>query len=158
MTQRPNKIEEIEGIRSELEASGYSKAVIDHYLNPRNLGRMKYYEGYGHITSTCGDSMWVWLRVRGGKIIDIKFISDICLGAISAGSALTEMAKGRDVKEALSIGSDNVLKELGGLPDEFVHCAALAADTLKAAIKDYLRFARGPWKRAYQRERPDSSN
>jgi len=158
MKHETNSMKEIEKARNSLKESGYSDSVIDNYLNPKNLGRMEHYDGYGHIKSTCGDSMWMWLRIRDRRITDIRFISDICVGAVSAGSALTEMVKGKDIREALAIGRDDILRELGGLPDAFVHCAELAEDTLKAALRDYLRFAREPWKRAYESEHPHSTN
>lgn len=75
----------------------------------------------------------------------------ICLGAVAAGSMATEIAKGKPVREALAITQYDVLAELGGLPAEFVHCAALAVNTLKMALKDYLAFAREPWKKSYER-------
>ena len=142
---------DVESALQALKVDGYSEVVIDHYLNPRNLGSLDPFDGHGHITSECGDSMWVWLRVRDGKIQDIRFVSDICLGAVAAGSMVTEIARGKLVREALAITQHDVLTELGGLPIEFVHCAALAANTLKMALMDYLAFAREPWRKAYER-------
>ena len=136
--------------REKLREDGYSEIVIDHWLHPRNVGPMKYYEAEGSVTSPCGDSMWIWLRVKNGIIDDASFVSDICIGAVVSGSVLTEMIKEKSITSALAVSGGDILKELGGLPERFVHCATLAADTLKAGITDYLAFAKEPWKRAYQ--------
>ena len=136
--------------RENLREDGYSEVVIDHWLRPRNVGPTKYYDAEGNLTSPCGESMWIWLRVKNGVIYDASFVSDICIGAVVSGSVLTEMIKERTITSALGITGADVLKELGGLPERFVHCATLAADTLKAAITNYLDFAKEPWKRAYQ--------
>jgi nitrogen fixation protein NifU and related proteins len=140
--------------RKRLREEGYSEIVVEHWLHPRNVGPMKYCDGEGSATSPCGDSMWIWLRVRNGSIDDACFVSDICIGAVVSGSILTEMIKQRPIGEALTITGRDILRELGGLPEQFAHCAILAADTLKEALKDYRTFAKEPWKRAYQPKRP----
>jgi len=133
-----------------LKQDGYSDVVIDHWLHPRNFGQLTHYDGYSdRITSSCGDSMSIWFKVRGGVIEEAKFVSDICIGAVSSGSMLTEMIKGKTVKEALLISSEDVLNELNGLPPQFVHCTELAVDTLQTAIRDYNEYKTDPWKRLY---------
>lgn len=147
---------ELEEERVTIEAlrkDGYSEAVIDHWLNPRNLGRgnRKECDGLsGWFTGPCGDSMEICLKVKSGVIQYATFISDVCIGAVASGSMLTEMIKGKTMREALTISQADILRELGGLPENFVHCADLAKSTLNLAIRDYLDFAREPWKRAYQ--------
>lgn len=142
-----------QGIRELLARDGYSEVVIDHWLNPRNFGQIGNYDGYsGKITSSCGDSMWVWLKVKDDTIQDATFISDICIGAISSGSMLTEMIRGEKIIGALQLSSDDILRALGGLPENFVHCAALAEAAIKAAIGDYNAYKAAPWKRLYQRK------
>jgi len=144
---------EEQGIRELLTKDGYSEVVIEHWLNPRNLGEMKNCDGYsGKITSSCGDSMWVWLKLEDNVIENATFLSDICIGAVSSGSMLTEMVKGKTITEALWISSDDILRALGGLPENLVHCAALAEMALKAAIKDYNVYKASPWKRFYQKK------
>jgi nitrogen fixation NifU-like protein len=144
------KSEEPEIIES-LRQDGYSDIVIDLWLNPRNLGQMDNYDGYsGKITSSCGDSMWVWLEVKNDVIQGVTYLSDICIGAVSSGSVLTEMIEGRTIREALRISSVDILRALGGLPENFVHCAALAETALKAAIRDYEAYKAAPWKRLYE--------
>jgi nitrogen fixation NifU-like protein len=149
---KKEKAEELEVIKS-LRGNGYSEVVIDRWLNPRNLGHMENYDGYsGKITSSCGDSMWVWLKVKDDVIQDVTYLSDICIGAVSSGSVLTEMVENRTIREALKISSSDILKALGGLPENFVHCAALAETALKAAIRDYEAYKAAPWKRLYEKK------
>ena len=149
---KTDRTEEL-GVIEALRKDGYSDIVIDHWLNPRNLGQIENYDGYsGKITSSCGDSMWVWLKVKENVIQKAAYLSDICIGAVSSGSMLTEMMEGRTVIEALKTSSDDVLKALGGLPENFAHCAALAETALKAAIRDYEAYKAAPWKRLYERK------
>ena len=138
----------------ELRRDGYSETVINHWLNPRNLERRSREECDGFsdwFTGPCGDSMEICLRVRDGVIRDATFMSDICIGAVTSGSMLTEMVKGKTIREALVISPDNILSRLGGLPAQFVHCADLAKNALNLAVRDYLALAKEPWKRAYHR-------
>jgi nitrogen fixation NifU-like protein len=130
----------------------YSEETIDHFLNPRNLGEVPAPDGFGRIIGPCGDTMEICLKVKGGKVINASFWTDGCGPSIASGSMVTEMAKRRNVSEAQRISQHDVLAALGGLPEESEHCALLAADALKEAIKDYLAFKKEPWKRAYHRQ------
>jgi nitrogen fixation NifU-like protein len=127
----------------------YSEAAIEHGMNPRNLGDMDDADGFGRVTGSCGDTMEIWLKVRDGTIAKANFLTDGCGTSIASGSMVTELAKGKNIAKALKISQEDVLKALGGLPEESQHCALLAADTLKAAIKDYLALRKEPWKKAY---------
>jgi len=129
----------------------YSEKTIDHFLNPRNLGEIPAPDGFGRVTGSCGDTMEIHLRVNSDKIVNTTFWTDGCGPSIASGSMVTEMAKGRNVSEAQRISQHDVLAALGGLPEESEHCALLAANTLKEAIRDYLGMKREPWKRAYRR-------
>ena len=129
----------------------YSEKVIDHAMNPRNVGSMPDAEGFTSVTGPCGDTMEIWLRVKADRVVDATFWTDGCGTTIAAGSMITELAKGKAVGEALKITQQDVLNASGGLPEESLHCALLAANTLKGAIKDYLAFRKEPWKRAYRR-------
>jgi len=129
----------------------YSEKTIDHFLNPRNLGEIPTPDGFGRVTGSCGDTMEIYLRVNSDKIINTTFWTDGCGPSIASGSMVTEMTKGRNVSEAQRISQHDVLAALGGLPEESEHCALLAADALKEAIRDYLGMKREPWKRAYRR-------
>jgi nitrogen fixation NifU-like protein len=129
----------------------YSEAVIDHAMNPRNLGEMKEADGFARITGSCGDTMEIWIKVNAGTIVKTSFMTDGCGTSIASGSMVTEMAKGKSVIEAQRTTQDDVLYALGGLPQESEHCALLAANTLKTAIRDYIAMKREPWKRAYRK-------
>lgn len=144
-----------EEIKTSLRKQGYSEVVIDHWINPRNMGQMKSFDGFsGKITSSCGDSIWIWIKVRNNHVFRINFISDICIGAVSAGSMITEMVEDKSIKEALRITPEVVLSALGGLPDKYVHCTQLAVKALKYAIADYNEYEAAPWKRVYKPRQP----
>ncbi len=128
----------------------YSEKVIDHFLNPRNLGRIQAPDGFGRITGPCGDTMEIYLRVKNGRVANATFWTDGCGPSIASGSMVTELVKGRGVVEARKITQDDILNALGGLPEESLHCALLAANTLKEAIRDYLASKNEPWKRLYR--------
>ncbi len=130
----------------------YTDTVIDHAMNPRNVGEMFDADGYGHALGSCGDDMEIWLRVKNGNISEAKFWTNGCSTTIASGSVITEMAKGKPLIEAQKISQQDVLTALDGLPTDSEHCAQLAANTLKEAIKDYLRFQREPWKKAYRKK------
>ena len=129
----------------------YSEKTIDHFLNPRNLGEIPTPDGFGRVTGTCGDTMEICLKIQDGKVTNASFWTDGCGPSIASGSMVTEMAKRMNIGEAQRINHHDVLAALGGLPEESEHCALLAANTLKEAIKDYLSFKKEPWKRAYNR-------
>jgi nitrogen fixation NifU-like protein len=129
----------------------YSETVIDHSMNPRNVGTMEDADGFARVTGSCGDTMEIWLKVKNSTITDATFMTDGCGTSIASGSMVTEIAKGKSVGEAGKINQQDVLNALGSLPEESEHCALLAANTLKTAIKDYLAFKNEPWKRAYKK-------
>ena len=129
----------------------YSEKVIDHATNPRNAGRIDDDNGFANITGPCGDTMQIWLKVQDGHIDEAAFLTDGCGTTIAAGSMITELAKGKSIKEALKIGQQEVLDALEGLPEESQHCALLASNTLKEAIKDHLNLKNEPWKRQYRK-------
>ena len=129
----------------------YSEKTIDHFLNPRNLGEIRASDGFGRVTGPCGDTMEIYLKIRDGRVMNASFWTDGCGPSIASGSMVTELVKGKSLSEAHNITQQNVLDALGGLPEDSLHCALLAADTLKEAIKDYLAFKKEPWKRGYRR-------
>ena len=129
----------------------YTETVLDHAMNPRNVGTIPEADGFGSVTGSCGDTMEIWLRVKSDTIEHAAFWTDGCGTSIACGSMVTEMVKSRGVAQALSINQDEILQLLGGLPQDSLHCALLAADTIKAAIQDYLTLKREPWKKAYRR-------
>ncbi len=129
----------------------YSETVVEHSMNPRNVGDIEDAGGFAKVIGPCGDTMEIWLKVNSDTISDASFMTDGCGTTIASGSMVTEMAKGRTVLNAQKITQQDVLNALGGLPEESQHCALLAANTLKEAVKDYLIIKKEPWKRAYKR-------
>jgi nitrogen fixation NifU-like protein len=128
----------------------YSETVIDHALNPRHLGTMQGADGFARVTGPCGDTMEIWLRVRGATITDISFMTDGCGTSLASGSMITELASGAGIGAAMKISQQDVLNALEGLPEASQHCALLAANTLKAAIRDCMAMSKEPWKKAYR--------
>ncbi|MFC1864748.1 iron-sulfur cluster assembly scaffold protein [Chloroflexota bacterium] len=129
----------------------YSQTVIDHAIHPRNVGNTEAADGYASVTGPCGDTMDIWLKVKDDTIVKATFMTDGCGTTIAAGSMVTELAKDKSISQALRTSQEDVLSALEGLPGENKHCALLAANTLKAAARDYLAVKNEPWKRAYRR-------
>jgi nitrogen fixation NifU-like protein len=118
----------------------YSDTVMEHFMNPRNVGELDNPDGIGQIGNVnCGDIMRMTIQVYDEHITDIKFKTFGCGAAIAVSSMVTEMVKGKALDEAVAINRDDVAKALGGLPDKKLHCSNLGTDALKAAINDYWR-------------------
>ena len=116
----------------------YTKTVMDHFKNPRNVGVMEDADGVGELGNPlCGDMMTIYLKIEDERIKDIKFQTFGCGAAISVSSMLTEMAKGKTLDEAKKISNKDVAEALEGLPKNKLHCSNLGADALHMAIKDY---------------------
>lgn len=128
----------------------YSETVIDHAMNPRNLGVLPDDDGYARTTGSCGDTMEIWIKVRQDTITKAHFMTDGCATTIASGSMVTTMVIGKTLGEARQISQQDILNALDGLPEENRHCALLASDTLKAAIREYLAIQREPWKKTYR--------
>jgi nitrogen fixation NifU-like protein len=117
---------------------GYSKKVMEHFMNPRNVGTIENPDGYGKVGNpVCGDLMEMYITVKDDVITDMKFQTFGCGSAIATSSMVTELAKGMHVDEAMKITRDDVADELDGLPPIKMHCSNLAADALHEAIKNY---------------------
>lgn len=116
----------------------YSKKVMDHFLNPRNVGEIENPDGVGTVGNpVCGDLMTFYIRVENGCLVDVKFKTFGCGAAIAVSSMISEMAKGMTLNEAMAITNEIVAEELGGLPPNKLHCSNLGADALHKAIEDY---------------------
>ena len=119
---------------------GYSKKVMEHFTNPKNVGVIENADGYGKVGNpVCGDLMEIYIKVKDDIITDIKFKTFGCGSAIATSSMITELAKGKHVDEAYKITRNDVANELDGLPPQKMHCSNLAADALQEAIKDYKK-------------------
>jgi len=118
----------------------YSKKLMDHFQNPRNVGEMPDADGVGvEGNPTCGDVMKLYIKVKDDKIVDAKFQTFGCGAAIAVSSMITEMAKNKTLDEALAITKESVADALDGLPPQKMHCSNLGADALHKAIEDYRK-------------------
>ncbi|MDX9870927.1 MAG: Fe-S cluster assembly scaffold protein NifU [Clostridia bacterium] len=116
----------------------YSAKVMDHFTNPRNVGEIENPSGVGEVgNAACGDIMKLTLQIEDNVIKDVKFKTFGCGAAIATSSMVTEMVKGKTIKEALDITNKAVAEALDGLPPIKMHCSNLAASALHAAIKDW---------------------
>ena len=116
----------------------YSEVVMDHFRNPRNLGKMENADGIGEVgNAKCGDIMKMYIKVEDGIITDVKFNTFGCGSAIASSSMATEMIKGKSIDEALELSNKAVVEALEGLPTHKIHCSVLAEEAVKAAVKDY---------------------
>ena len=123
----------------------YTEQVMDHFMNPRNMGEMEDASGVGTVgNAKCGDIMRIYIKVEGDVITDVKFKTFGCGAAIATSSKATEMVKGLTLEEAEKLTNKMVMEALGGLPPVKVHCSVLAEEALHAAIQDYReRLAKG---------------
>lgn len=117
----------------------YTEKVMEHFTNPRNVGEIADADGMGEVGNMkCGDIMRIYIKVNEQDVIeDIKFRTFGCGAAIATSSVVTEMVKGKTLAEALEVTNKQVAAELGGLPENKLHCSNLAADALHKAIEDY---------------------
>lgn len=116
----------------------YSEKVMDHFQHPRNVGKMDDADGIGEVgNAVCGDIMKMYIKVRDGIIVDVKFNTFGCGSAIATSSMATEMIKGKSIDEALALSNKAVVEALDGLPAHKIHCSVLAEEAVKAAVKDY---------------------
>ncbi|HOG48587.1 MAG TPA: Fe-S cluster assembly scaffold protein NifU [Anaerolineae bacterium] len=122
----------------------YSQKVMDHFVNPRNVGEIADADGVGTVGNpVCGDMMTFYIKVADGRLSDIKFKTFGCGAAIAVSSMVSEMAMGKTLEEGKHITNKMVADELEGLPPNKMHCSNLGADALRAAIEDYERKQEG---------------
>jgi nitrogen fixation NifU-like protein len=127
----------------------YSREVLEHWLHPTNPYAMDRPDGHAELAGSCGDNMEIFLRIRDGRVVEASFMTEGCITSIVSGSMAVQLAMGRTLAEVRSISQDDILEGLGGLPGDSEHCALLAADTVRAAVDDYLRSRREPWRKLY---------
>ena len=118
----------------------YSEKVMDHFKNPRNVGKMEDADGVGEVgNAVCGDIMKMYIKVENDIITDVSFNTFGCGSAIATSSMATELIKGKSIEEALKLTNKAVMEALDGLPPVKVHCSVLAEQAIKAALSDYYR-------------------
>ncbi|OGC07723.1 Fe-S cluster assembly scaffold protein NifU [candidate division WOR-1 bacterium RIFOXYD2_FULL_36_8] len=122
----------------------YSDKVMDHFMNPRNVGEIPDADGHGKVGNpVCGDIMELFIKVKENIITDAKFKTFGCGSAIATSSIMTEMVIGKTIEDALTISNKAVVEALGGLPKVKIHCSVLAEDAFKLAVDDYLKKTTG---------------
>ena len=123
-----------------MTAGPYSAKVMEHFMNPRNVGEIENADGVGEVGNpACGDMMRLYLKVEAGRIVDAKFRTFGCGAAIASSSMLTEMIKGKTVEEAQAITNHQVAEALDGLPPVKIHCSVMAEQAVKSALDDYAK-------------------
>ena len=117
----------------------YSEKVMDHFMNPRNVGTIENASGVGEVgNAKCGDIMKIYLQIENDILVDVKFETFGCGSAIASSSMATEMIKGKSIHEALELTNKAVAEALDGLPAHKMHCSVLAEEAIKNALKDYF--------------------
>ena len=117
----------------------YTKKLMDHFMNPRNVGVIENPDGYAKVGSpSCGDMMEIFLKIEDGVIVDAKFRTFGCASAIASSSVTTEMILNKTIEEALQLTNKSIAENLDGLPASKLHCSVLAEEVINAAIEDYM--------------------
>jgi nitrogen fixation NifU-like protein len=132
-------MQELQRLIDEEERASYSPQVILESRHPQNVGRMEAPDASAIVRGWCGDTMEIYLRLQDGRVSGATFVTDGCGPTVACGSKLTSMACGLPLQRVQEILVDDLLAALGGLPDDSVHCAQLAVNTLHEALANYER-------------------
>ena len=118
----------------------YSEKVMDHFVNPRNVGELENANAIGEVGNLkCGDIMKIYMRIEDDIIKDVTFKTFGCGAAVATSSMATEMVKGKTVKEDLALTNKAVTEALDGLPPQKIHCSVLAEEAIKSALANYYK-------------------
>lgn len=130
----------------------YSEPVIDRWINPRHQGTLEQPDGYGKVTGSCGDTIEIFLKMEGDIISECRWLTDGCGATISCATMATELALGKTFTQALAtVCTNEIIRQLGGLPEYNLHCAQLASEALRSALADCLHQKKSPWKKQYRK-------
>ena len=135
--------------------TGFTDEFLSHAFTPQNVGVLSDPDGYGAPKGSCGDTVEIYLKVRGGVIDQALFLTDGCAHTIACASVATSLARGRTVEEAQKISPEDIAATLGGLPEDHIHCARLAVTTVRLALKNYQKNLDQSWKRPYRKSFQD---
>ncbi len=127
-------VDQLQSRIDEEEAKVFSKRTLEEARHPSNVGPMEDPDATVHRRGTCGDTMDFYIKVENGKLVAVTFLTDGCGATVACGSMLTKMTKGMTLDQAMSLRDQDLIDELDGLPEENLHCARLAVDTLKGAV------------------------
>jgi nitrogen fixation NifU-like protein len=141
---------EDQAVLGEVNDENISPKVLEHATHPCNLGWINNPDGQASVTGICEDTVSICLRLEGPIVKNARFQANGCGFTVACASVATELVRGKSLKHALRISGEQIFSCLGGLPKEHAHCADLAANALKGAVKDALEHLKEPWKRAYQ--------
>ncbi len=126
------------------------ETLRDHASRPRNMGSLPNPDGVAVITGDCTDTVAVAMRVEDNRVLKASFMAQGCGFTRACGSMATTLAEGKTLNDVLQITGDIIAAELGGLPDDHLHCALLASNALRAAARDALQNRNAPWRRLYR--------
>ncbi len=132
-------VDQLQGKIIEDIRENYSPLVIEHWQNPQNMGKLEGHNAHAKVTGQCGDTIEWFLKIEGDFIREVSFLTDGCGSSVACNSILTVMIKGKTLEEALQIEPEDLLKIIGKLPQSDRHCAYLAVETMREAIKKYWR-------------------
>jgi nitrogen fixation NifU-like protein len=148
----------MESIMNEMETSLrerlrsiYSETTIEHIVRPHNGQSLPHPDGFAACDSGCGENMKIWLRIRNNIVEEAGFWTNGCAATVACGSMSTDLIKGKTVTQAMAITARDIADALVDLPSGNFHCAELAAQTLRIALKDYLSIQQQPWKKLYRK-------
>lgn len=130
-------VKELQGKIYDDALRDYGREAFERWLDPRYMYAMDNADTHGRITGSCGDTMEIFLRFEGGKVREASFITDGCGPSMICGSLAAELAIGKVPEEIRAVTAETILDTIGGLPEEDVHCASLAANTLQVALHNY---------------------
>ena len=134
----------------------YSEKVMDHFMNPRNVGSIENADGIGEVgNAKCGDIMKIYLKIEDDIISDVKFETFGCGSAIASSSMATELIKGKPLSDALKLSNKAVAEALDGLPPHKIHCSVLAEEAIRSAVLDYYKKNNIPYDKT---QFPDCEN
>jgi nitrogen fixation NifU-like protein len=136
-TLQPIEPKDADSVREMLRSSGYADRAIDYYLEKKNMGSLPDADQISELTGHCGDTMKVYLKVKDGRVEDVRYQVLGCPGAIASAMAAVELVRGKTLEEAKRLRDADIFKEIVDLPDQKQHCIRLSVKALQKAIEDY---------------------